>query len=645
MPVRPRSLLLLLALLALAAPLLGVPGPAAGVVRGEPAAVRPAPAPTPDQASDHVRVVRGTHRWRESVRQVPVVVGPGRDLRYTIDTRLYVPDNASARRPQPAILMTHGFGGSKDNAEVLSTAQFFAAHGYVVLTYSSAGFGASGGCIALQSADTDVPAAQQVMDAVLEPRRDVLRDRRGPVVGTIGGSYGGGGQLPLAAADRRIRATIPGRTWNSLAYALDPNNRVVPGDRTGFDHTRTAQGVFKRQWTTLFYALGQTQPVQGNGGCPALKTGSGDPAEVAAALTCPGFRTEVCGVYQRLLLTGDSTAADRRLIADASAATFLRRVDAPTLLVQGQRDTLFNLNEAVATFTALRRRGVPVGMIWNSGGHGGYTSVPGECEAYDGVRRPVRAMDRCYLPLRALGWMDHWLRGRAEGRGPVFAYHRDWVRYDGSGPDDEQYGVSPTFPLPGTTALHLGADGRLTRRAPAATPGRLRLVHPAGGLPAAYSETSSFTGPDSSPSLAAPPTEVPGQFVAFTTAPARRAVDVVGVPRLRVRLQHTRPDDLVLFAKLYDVAPGGRQTLLRRLIAPVRVPDAALDRPVTMNLLGLAHRVRPGHRLRLVLCTTDATSDSGVLPDVVTVVAGPDAVLTLPARWPGDPAGEPGGAR
>ena len=129
--------------------------------------------------------------------------------------------------------MTHGFGLTKDPPEVVSTANFFAAHGYVVLTFTSSGFGGSGGCVSLQSADYDVKSARQLIDQVLEPRKDVLHDRRGVVVGTIGGSYGGGIQLPLAAADRRIRASVVGRTWNDLRYSLDPNNRVVPGDPTG----------------------------------------------------------------------------------------------------------------------------------------------------------------------------------------------------------------------------------------------------------------------------------------------------------------------------------------------------------------------------------------------------------------------------
>lgn len=53
--------------------------------------------------------------------------GAGDDISLGIDTTLYRPDNATRRHPQPAILMTHGFGLTKDAAEVVDTARFFAA--------------------------------------------------------------------------------------------------------------------------------------------------------------------------------------------------------------------------------------------------------------------------------------------------------------------------------------------------------------------------------------------------------------------------------------------------------------------------------------------------------------------------------------
>ena len=585
--------------------------------------------------SDRVRPRPGRQSWRTIDRIVSVTTGPDRDIDLDIDTRLYVPSNASRRHRQPAILMTHGFGGSKDSTEVVTTAQFFAAHGYHVLTYTSSGFGQSGGCITLQSADYDVPVAKQLVTKLLGRRKDVRRDRKGVRVGTIGGSYGGGIQLPLAAHDRRIRTSIVGRTWGYLGYSLDPNNRVAPGDPTGFTHTLNPQGVFKQEWTSLFYALGNSQPASGNGGCPEAKTASGDPVEIAAAGSCPGFYLPVCRIYELLSTTGETDEAGRALVRRSSASTFVRRLKRPVLFVQGQKDTLFNLNDASSTYRALRRRGVPVGMIWNSGGHGGWSSQPGECELYDGKDRTVAETSDCYLTLRSLGWMNRWVRGTKAGRGPGFTFYRPWATYDGSGANDEQYAKAPRFPLPRTTTrFTLSGSDELAEPGTSASAGSALFVNPPGGEPAAYSETSNFMGPDSSPSSGdVPPAEIEGQHVDFTTGPLRRQFMVAGVPSARLQISNANGQDMVFFAKVYDIAPDGGETLINRLIAPVRVPADAVGDPVRIKLPGFVHRFPRHHRIRLVLASTDQTSYNAKVADTLTVSTGAGSTFTLPGRW------------
>ncbi len=65
-------------------------------------------------------------------------------------------------------------------------------------------------------------------------------------------------------------------------------------------------------------------------------------------------------------------------------------------------------------------------------------------------------------------------------------------------------------------------------------------------------------------------------------------------------------DDAVLFAKLYDVGPGGGQQVLpSQLVTPVRVEDARAGKDVELTLPAVDHEVRKGHRLRLVLASTD----------------------------------------
>jgi ABC-2 type transport system ATP-binding protein len=587
--------------------------------------------------ADAVTPNPGTHAFTTKDAMVEVLDGPAGTHKATIDTRLYVPDNATAASPQPAILMTHGFGLTKLAGEVVSSATFLARHGYVVLTYTAQGFGASSGCVTLQSRAYDVKDAQQLITKVLDPLPAVKHDANGAVVGMVGGSYGGGIQANVAENDPRIHAISPGRTWNNLRYSLDPNNYVVAGDPTGFTHTLNKQGVFKQQWTTLFFVSGNANPIGGAppgippqpaGGCPEDKLASGDPATVAG-IACPGFYVEVCRTYATISATGDATDADRALLDDSAATTQIAKLRIPVLLVQGQADTLFNENDAVATYTALRRQGVPVKMIWNSGGHGGYDSLPGECDVYGRGTggADFKGLDDCYLSLRTLAFLDSALRGRPDPS-PGFSFYRDWIPYGGKGANDEQYGDAPAFPLAGTTTYTLSGTDALTTGTAAA--GTASFVNPPGGLPPAYSETSNFTGPASSPRNPLPPTEQPGQHVDFTSPPFPSDLVSVGIPSARLRLSHAAPTDLVFFGKVYDVAPDGTASLIQRLIAPVRVPAADVAQPVDIKLLGFAHRFAKGHAVRLTLASTDATSYNNKVPDAITVATGAGSTFTLP---------------
>ena len=59
----------------------------------------------------------------------------------------------------------------------------------------------------------------------------------------------------------------------------------------------------------------------------------------------------------------------------------------------------------------------------------------------------------------------------------------------------------------------------------------------------------------------------------------------------------------MLFAKIYDVAPDGTQTLHNRLISPVRVTD--VTKPVSVTLPGVVQRFAAGHRIRVTIAASD----------------------------------------
>ncbi len=75
-----------------------------------------------------------------------------------LDATLYLPQQT----PAPAVIMAHGFGGSKKS--VAADAEQMARDGFVVLAYSARGFGASTGRDRLDSLDYEIPDARAIVD-------------------------------------------------------------------------------------------------------------------------------------------------------------------------------------------------------------------------------------------------------------------------------------------------------------------------------------------------------------------------------------------------------------------------------------------------------------------------------------------------
>src|SRR5947207_3006547 len=100
-------------------------------------------------------------------RTITVRTGPGGAAQVALDTTYYRPLAASAARPVPAVLLAHGFGGTKDS--VASDAQDLAGRGYAVLTWTAEGFGRSGGLIHLDSLDWEVTDARRLVDWLAAP--------------------------------------------------------------------------------------------------------------------------------------------------------------------------------------------------------------------------------------------------------------------------------------------------------------------------------------------------------------------------------------------------------------------------------------------------------------------------------------------
>jgi len=563
-----------------------------------------------------------------------VTVGPDDDQVCDVVGDLYVPATASSTRKVPAILTTNGFGGSKnDQAGIGKT---FASRGYAVLSYSGLGFGGSGCRITLDDPDWDGKAGRQLVgylggksgvafiDAAHTQPAPVLtmvqrdtRDHLGrvstndPRVGMVGGSYGGGIQFATASVDPRVDTIVPLITWNYLPYSLDPNNtaQITNGQTTGV--TTSTPGAIKLFWGLGFSGLGLTGDLK-NGQVP------GDP------LPCPNFADWVCPALVTAGTTGffqpDATAAAHH----ASVASYLPRIKIPTLLIQGENDTLFNLNEAIATYRALQTQGAEVKMIWQSWGHSG-PAAPGEIDLAD--LDPAAQ----YETGRVLNWFEHHLKGRAVGTGPEFSYFRPWVSYTGNAAP--AYASSTAFPVGTARTWKLSGTGALRRGTPAA--GSQSFVTAAAGLP------TSLNPFDVLGSYAPLPNDtlldLPGTFAAWSTPALTAKLDVVGSPVVNVRVQAptaavsqaTGPaGQLVLFVKLVDVGPDGKGHLIKGLEAPIRIPD--VTRPVKVTLPAIVHRFAAGHRLQLVVAGGSVNYRAGLTPMPVTIASGSDQTLVLP---------------
>ncbi|MEU6814928.1 alpha/beta fold hydrolase [Streptomyces sp. NPDC046860] len=506
-------------------------------------------------------LLAATGTWTATAADTPRAHRSDRVLTMADGTRVdtsYFTSGGGGRRP--AVLLAHGFGGSKD--DLRAQAEDLAGHGYAVLTWSARGFGRSGGKIGLNDPAHEVEDVSRLVDW-LAARPEVRLDKPGdPRVGIAGGSYGGAVSLLAAGHDPRVDAIAPAVTYWNLADALFPG------------------GVFKKLWTGVFFNSG--------GGCGR-------------------FETELCAMYQRVAQSGVPDADARALLQRRSPSAVAGRIKVPTLLFQGQTDSLFTLAQSDAAERAIRANGAPVKIDWISGGHDGGDLETGRVQG------------------RVRDWFDHYLKGEpATGTGPAFRITRTGGVDSTDGSTRSRGATAAAYPGLRSDPRILALGGR-----------EQRVANPAGASPPAVSALPGLGGIGGLAQLSALGTGVsldfPGQHAEFDARPQRTALRITGSPTTRIHVKSTS-DDAVLFAKLYDVGSSGGQVLPGRLVTPLRITGAKSGKDVTVTLPPVDHEVQQGHHLRLVLAATDLGYASPNAPATYTVsVKGPLSVPTAPA--------------
>lgn len=173
---------------------------------------------------------------------VSSVPEPGSTEPTPICYSLFRPAGASAAKPVPMLLHSHGWGGSRttDAAAFGSWLQ----QGFGILSFDQRGFGESGGKAHIETPaleGRDVIALVDLVTALPWVRKEAKGD---PLLGAIGGSYGGGYQYvgmlteQMLTGRTRFDALAPEITWFDLKESLAP------------------QEVPRTTWIAALYAAG-----------------------------------------------------------------------------------------------------------------------------------------------------------------------------------------------------------------------------------------------------------------------------------------------------------------------------------------------------------------------------------------------------
>lgn len=264
---------------------------------------------------------------------------------------VFRPATASKSAPVPVILHSHGWAGNR-TATIGGEVEAFLDAGFGVVSIDQRGHGASGGQANVQDPDLEAEDIDSVIDYVAKlswvakdldsKGREVAGD---PVLGAIGGSYGGAYQT-MSALDEiaeeghtRFDALAPEITWYDLNESLAP------------------QEVPRTVWTSALFAAGAAMLPQYIQEAFAWSAATGQWPDGTVA------GEPVDGVPD---LNSEFARHAPRFFADQGI-----KLNIPVLQRQGISDNLFNLNQGLHIFRDVltnkaRARSLFVGY---NGGH------------------------------------------------------------------------------------------------------------------------------------------------------------------------------------------------------------------------------------------------------------------------------------
>jgi ABC-2 type transport system ATP-binding protein len=475
------------------------------------------------------------------------------------------------KTPAPAIVLAHGFGGTKGS--VAAEAKALADAGFVVAAYTARGFGDSTGTISMNSPQFEVADASRVIDHLAGMSAVEMEATGDPVVGVAGGSYGGALALMVTGYDGRIDAVAADIAWNNLESSLFGQSASGVG----------VPGVYKELWTALFFSAGLAAP-----------PGRADP--------CGRFSLEWCAAYNRVATDGVPTEEMRALMSRSSPASVTGRIRVPALLGGGQADSLFPLAEVNATAEQIRAAdpNTPVKVVWHAQGHDGGADESGRLSAL------TRSWFRAHL-----------------ANGPAVPLDFEASLVARSALDDRDSGTVEIL----SSREYPGLSGESERSVPIAGPPQ-RILAPAGGVPAAVSSLPGLGSVDGALSLLGQRV-APNQVAAFQSEPFDQPARVVGAPRVVLEVSSEEPRRASLFVGLRIQTGSGLIDLPNGLIAPVNIDVGPEPLRVDIELPGIVTDLASGDRLLVTVTTTDQAFRVPSSPAIYSVSLG-DSTVVIP---------------
>ena len=464
-----------------------------------------------------------------------------------LDVNVTLPAAAQGDGPFPLVVQLHGWGGSKGG---VSASKPWADRGYAVLNYTARGFGESCGSASSRLADPTGCAKGWIHlgDSRFEARdtqflagkladENLIAPKK---IGVTGMSYGGGQSMELAALRNRVRningsyslwkspqgkdmqiaGAAPVIPWSDLVYSLTPNGHTLDYQVTSDTADLNPTGLAKQSFISGLYLLGSLTGYYAPPG-----------ADPDADLT-NWFARINAGEP-----TEDPVIADiKDEISKNHSAYYLDRsvAPAPLLIANGFTDDLFPVDEAVryANLVNQRHPSVPVSQLHFDFGH---------------QRGQNKAADQDRLKTRQFEWFDRYVKG-------------DTSQQTLQGAEALTQTCPKSAPSGGpfhaSTWLEL-SPGEVRYQS---TPAKSYLS--AGGNPTVDATVDPVSS-GNDPCKTTPSTDQSGVATWRLPTAAGAGYTLLGSPTVigDLKLSGTFPH---LIGRLWDVAPGGTQTLVAR---------------------------------------------------------------------------------